>query len=495
MPPTKFFRCFLILAVALLGPACSEKNSPKNHCGPDNCDGCCDGIGGCRPGTERAFCGTGGEACSLCSGGICRNHECVYGEICNPENCSGCCDEGGNCRAGNELQYCGVDGNSCQGCTGFCDSGECMEDAVCGPDNCNGCCDDQGTCRAGTQDHACGRQGQNCESCTTGTCEGGQCATQTTCGPGNCDGCCDTGGICRPGNQNHFCGAGGNTCLSCGSLLCEAGGCVDPPPLLRIGLWLSPWRLGDRTPAQWVAAIRGLSYASSVPSRPVAVIAICGAFSQTTTRCFFPKPSSVPGYANINYSTDRVTPLLNAIEADGTIDVILDVEPMQAKVSEVMHVAMTAFGNLSCVKGFAPDWEWVNGDSNKVSRLPEWNSELQSYKAGMEFHLISWMTNAFGTWRDDSVSYGFDGQSFTGLSQQLWYFNNWTDHFSPNRSAWYWGYNQDVSWTRPLVTNPTTLRNLQDQYSALEAEATILMATENLFFEIDSWLPVSPMWQ
>jgi hypothetical protein len=494
---TGFWMILLALAL-MLAVACDPLSSNQTpDCGPDTCLGCCDGEGGCRPGNERAFCGEDGAACRVCVGGRCELNACVWDVPCGPDNCDGCCDGDNVCRPGDGDGACGAGGEVCRICAGgHCADQACVFDFPCGPDNCPGCCDPDNVCQPGVTTAACGLGGAACEACGgDATCSGGSCEnTPPPCGPGNCAGCCDAGGVCRGGDQTTACGAGGNACLACGNQLCEDGGCVDPQPTLRIGAWLSPWRLADRTPAQWVAAIKGLSYASSQPARAVVVLAICGAATETTTRCFFPKPSGVPTYSNVTYSTDRVTPIMNAIEADGNIDVILDVEPMHARVSDVMHVAMTAFGNYNCVKGFSPDWEWVTGEADKIQKLPTWNAELQNYKAGMELHLISWMTNAFGTWRDPALSYGFDGQSFTGLSQQLWYFDDWTDHFSPYRAGWYWAYANDSSWTRPLVQNPQELKDLHDQYAAIDPEGTILMATETLYFEIDAWLPTAPMW-
>lgn len=487
--------CYFIAVFVWVHVSCNDTNSQHTEpCGPDTCAGCCDGDGNCRTGNERAFCGVGGHACRICVDGRCEANVCVF-DHCDAANCpTGCCMPDGVCLPGTDTVACGTGGASCQACTeGYCEENRCIFDELCGPLNCAGCCDTDGLCRAGTQQTACGRDGEECIDCGNETCQAGECTTQPTCGPHNCAGCCDAAGVCHTGDENTACGAGGNACLSCGTQVCEAGGCVDPPPALRIGMWLSPWRLTDRTPAQYVAAVKGLSYASSVPSRSLLILTICGAATQTTTRCFFTKPAGLPDYSNVSYSTDRVTPILNAVESDGTIEVILDVEPMEARVSDVMRVAMTAFGHYNCVKGFAPDWEWVK-EANKISKLPSWNSELQNYKPDMELHLISWETDAFGTWRDAALSFGFDGQSFTGLSQQLWYFNDWTSHFLLYRNGWYWGYDNDRSWTQSLVQNPTQLRSLHDQYRAINPEGMILMATENLFFTIDAWLPTSPMW-
>ncbi len=105
------------------------------------------------------------------------------------------------------------------------------------------------------------------------------------------------------------------------------------------------------------------------------------------------------------------------------------------------------------------------------------------------------MTDSFGTYRDPSFSYGYDGQMLPGLDAQLADFAAWAAYFAPNRTAWYWGYNTDAAWTRPLCSTPQGLRDLLDRYQSIDANATILMAVEELYFEIESTLPETPMWQ
>ncbi len=154
---------------------------------------------------------------------------------------------------------------------------------------------------------------------------------------------------------------------------------VEPATGLRVGLWISPWDLHRHTPAEWVRGIKGLSYASPRPNQAVVVFGLCGA-ADSTTFCQFPKPDGMPDYPNIEYGGDVVTPILDAIEADGSIDVILDVEPMNAHVSDLMHVVMTRYGSYHSVVGFSPDWEWVTGDGDKQGMLPVWKDELDVYR-------------------------------------------------------------------------------------------------------------------
>jgi hypothetical protein len=252
---------------------------------------------------------------------------------------------------------------------------------------------------------------------------------------------------------------------------------AGPADGLRIGVWLSPWVLGMRTPQQWVKGIKGLSNASSYPNRAVVVITMCGAATQQTSQCLFAQPPGVPSYPNVEYGADQVTPILDAIEADGSIDVILDVEPMEAHVSDLMRVVMTKYG----------------GDGDKVAKLPGWRDELHTYKPNMEFHLIGFDKNTFGTYRGDSLSFGYDGQGFGGLDSMLGYFTDWSSHFAPKRVGWYWGYATDASWLRPLLTSPEALRDLHDKLHAINPKGTILMATEALYFEVDGMFPSAPM--
>lgn len=276
----------------------------------------------------------------------------------------------------------------------------------------------------------------------------------------------------------------------------NAGGGEKPTPPsnppatagLRIGLWISPWELNKRTPQQYIRSLRGLTRASSYSNRPLLILSLCGATAANRAACQFQPPPNLPQYANIDYGQDLITPFMDAIEAEGDIDVILLIEPMAAHVSELTRVVMTKYGNYKAVKGLAPDWEWVRGDGDKASKIAGWIAELAQYKANMEYHMIGWELNVFGATRDATMTFGYDGQGFANLEQQLNYFRNWHSGFAPNRSGVYWGYSMDASWMRPLVNSPQGLKQLQDRYRDLNPNGMILLATEQLYFDIEPML-------
>jgi len=72
-------------------------------------------------------------------------------------------------------------------------------------------------------------------------------------------------------------------------------------------------------------------------------------------------------------------------------------------------------------------------------------------------------------------------------------FRAWAQHFAPNRVAFSWGYASDAAWTRPMCSSAEALKQTQDAYLAITPNATLLMASESLFFEIEGILPAAPM--
>lgn len=61
------------------------------HCGPDNCAGCCTATGACRAGSSSLRCGEYGALCDNCSakGQTCQNQVCSSGSKC-PAAYPGC---------------------------------------------------------------------------------------------------------------------------------------------------------------------------------------------------------------------------------------------------------------------------------------------------------------------------------------------------------------------------------------------------------------------
>jgi hypothetical protein len=114
---------------------------------------------------------------------------------CNPQNCAGCCDGMGNCLPGDQNKACGIKANKCIDCNSLgqiCNpaTGNCVFVPNCGPGNCSGCCTLGGQCRPGQSNTQCGKLGVVCENClqTGGSCIGGSCSGQPNC-PAPYQGC------------------------------------------------------------------------------------------------------------------------------------------------------------------------------------------------------------------------------------------------------------------------------------------------------------------
>ena len=58
-------RSLWVVAVLALLPGCVCLSGPI-VCGPNNCEGCCDAAGACKPGTTSAVCGKGANTCRAC---------------------------------------------------------------------------------------------------------------------------------------------------------------------------------------------------------------------------------------------------------------------------------------------------------------------------------------------------------------------------------------------------------------------------------------------
>jgi hypothetical protein len=158
------------------GEAC---NTTTSQCQPSCndgalCNGCCDAIGNCQPGTDPSGCGNDGGLCATCTDG----RTCMQGSYCS-------------CRAAADCPP----GLACKQGTGECQP-SCNGGALC-----NGCCDQgfgSGMCQMGTSPTQCNTGGHTCQicACPKPVCvpfvpNAGAASTGGTCG-------CSTDEDCKP---------------------------------------------------------------------------------------------------------------------------------------------------------------------------------------------------------------------------------------------------------------------------------------------------------
>ena len=194
----------------------------------DGCLGCINAAGICESGEFDNACGRGGIPCEVCEApSQCAEGICESPPSCGPDNCDGCCD-GDTCIEQPTNASCGADGSECT----ECDSDATCVDGTCElpcEDTCLGCCNDAGDCieDADQNEDACGFLGLDCEPCTGDQmCDFGVCSS-----PGcleTCDGCC-IGDTCYDGFEDSECGFE-ETCEVCsGGLTCDGFDCTPSP--------------------------------------------------------------------------------------------------------------------------------------------------------------------------------------------------------------------------------------------------------------------------
>ncbi|MGC4119651.1 MAG: hypothetical protein QM765_34785 [Myxococcales bacterium] len=256
--------------------SCQSLGCPANsQCLPDGscstpCAGCTSG-GSCYETQDPGHCGSGGQACAVCSGAtpVCRLGVCVGcasasdcaspKPICNTGqwqcrscqeigclsgtcqadgSCAGACSgcvAGGNCFPIDAL-HCGPAGGACATCSGatpLCSNGVCVG------------CNSNSDCASPTP--ICNSGQWQCRSCadlgcpTNSVCRAdGSCSTP-------CDGC-TVNGTCYTTIDAAHCGANGLACTSCSGAtpVCRFGSCVgcssnsecaSPTPICNSGQW------------------------------------------------------------------------------------------------------------------------------------------------------------------------------------------------------------------------------------------------------------------
>jgi len=193
-----------------------------------DCLGCINAAGICESGEFDNACGRGGSPCLECEAPAeCAEGVCESPPSCGPDNCDGCCN-GDTCVDSPSNSACGASGSECTECdaAATCEGGSC--ELPC-EDTCFGCCNAQGECveDGDTNPDACGLFGLDCEACVGDQlCDFGTCSS-----PGcldTCDGCC-IGDTCYDGFDDSECGFE-ETCEVCGDgQTCDGVDCVLSP--------------------------------------------------------------------------------------------------------------------------------------------------------------------------------------------------------------------------------------------------------------------------
>ena len=158
---------------------CVDGRCQGTSCSAATCSGCCLPDGTCWMGAkDSAHCGYDGQLCFDCGGGYTCGDPGLCIPQCGPQNCQGCC-QGGACVTGNDVGACGTGGAACAACgpNQQCTASHCQQPFVCNASTCAGCCTTNGFCALGTHAAQCGKGGAACADCSARSvaCNAGVC--------------------------------------------------------------------------------------------------------------------------------------------------------------------------------------------------------------------------------------------------------------------------------------------------------------------------------
>lgn len=179
-----------------------------------------------------------------------------------------------------------------------------------------------------------------------------------------------------------------------------------------------------------------------------------------TTQLNFPSNGIV--LPNINFiSTDQNEAYLNHFDTTG-IKVWLQVEPGDANIDTLIHIVLNRYKHHPSVVGFGVDAEWYRGNAKVTdSAAQRWDEKVRSidtnYTLFLKHYGQSWMPPLYRgkiMFVDDSQDFSFASNPFNYMVNE---FKSWGAKFSPNGSAFQYGYPKDSVWWKPYADPVKTI--------------------------------------
>lgn len=190
------------------------------------------------------------------------------------------------------------------------------------------------------------------------------------------------------------------------------------------------------------------------------------------------------GYTTLNFPSAHTYPYMNFTDNDENeeyltkfdeagINIWLQVEPGAASIDTLISLVLKRYKHHPCVKGFGIDVEWnqydasTNPDGKKVSNTDaqKWETEVKavdtSYTLFLKHYDTKWMPSTYRgniLFVDDSQDFNWSTTPFDDFISE---FQTWGKKFSPNKTAFQFGYDADSTWWRkfsdPMKTIGDTL--------------------------------------
>lgn len=202
------------------------------------------------------------------------------------------------------------------------------------------------------------------------------------------------------------------------------------------------------TPQYWSSTAKQI--AQKFPgSQPAGIWIVSLYIDNGITQCNFPSGGiSLP---NVNFiSTDQNETYLKHFDTTG-IKVWLQIEPGNAEIDTLISIVLNRYKHHPSVIGFGIDVEWYRNNAKVPDSLAQrWDEKVRaidsSYTLFLKHYAQSWMPPKYRgkiLFVDDSQNFNFAQNPFNAMVSE---FKSWAGKFSPNASAFQFGYTADSVW-------------------------------------------------
>lgn len=164
---------------------------------------------------------------------------------------------------------------------------------------------------------------------------------------------------------------------------------------------------------------------------------------------------SFPGvsdYANIGFSAKDINEEALALFDESGVRVWLQLEPGNAPVEQLIHIALKRYGQHPCVVGVGVDVEWYQSYEEAMGvpvsddAAAVWLAAARSYNPNYRLFLKHWLLKMMPPTLREGILFVDDSQQFDLLAQMTAEFKIWNDTFAPAPVAFQFGYPDDQKW-------------------------------------------------
>ena len=173
--------------------------------------------------------------------------------------------------------------------------------------------------------------------------------------------------------------------------------------------------------------------------------------AQADGQCYLNFPSSAK-YPMISFSKkDDNEQYLDYFDSKG-MKVILQVEPGQADVGQVIRLVLDRYADHPCVAGIGIDVEWLQfkdypeGRQVTDEEAAGWHDLAASYNRDYKLALTHWVADKMPPTYRTGIYFLYDGHGFTSLDDMIGKCASWGRRFHDNPVGFYIGFSTDRAW-------------------------------------------------